>query len=122
MTRRHDDATKECARGMFEAGWTPHEIQQYLTRSGTPVAFSTVKAWVDPTYLDERRKRHAEDNRRFRDKAGEHVRARMLELRDRGMSSADISTVVEIYHGRNISPEMVRRFLRHDEERMGVAA
>lgn len=123
MTRRgvrHDLETIDTARRMRDAGWTPHEIQQYLTRGGTPVAFATVKAWVDPAYRSMRNRYAAEDKRRHRDVAGAHVKRRMLELAGKGLSAADISVVVGIYHGRKITQDMVRRFLQGEREHQRV--
>lgn len=122
MTRRgvrHSTETIDTARRMRDGGWTPHEIQQYLTNHGTPVTFATVKAWVDPAYHSMRNRIHAEDNRRYRDVGGDHVKRRMLELSNEGLSARAISVVVEIYHGRRISQHMVSKFLTAERERAG---
>lgn len=119
--RRHNSATVAKARTMYASGWTPHEIQKALERQGVNVSFATVKAWVDDEYRRRRNRVTAEDQRRWRDVAGDHVRKRMVELADAGLTPKAISVVVETYHGREIPPRTVSTFLDLEREKRRAA-
>lgn len=115
---RHDRQTRELVRTLDEGGWTPYEIEKHLRRMGVEPcpAFATIKAWLDPEYAAVRNRRSLEDRRRSRDVSGDYVRKRMLELREAGLSAHDVSVVVGMYHGRDISEEMVRYYWREAEK------
>jgi hypothetical protein len=98
---------------MHETGWTPHQIQQALTKAGTPVSWATVKAWVDPDYKRIRRGEDREAKRvhRARNQEGDYVLRQIRKLRERGLSPRAIAVVMDEYHGRNITESSVRNFL-----------
>lgn len=116
-SRRYSTLVVHRAQRLADVGWTAHDIQKILNKEGVPVAWATVKGWIDPEYRRVRNHASAEDQRRMRDVSGDHVKKRMLELRHAGLSCQAISVVVATYHGRKISPEMVRYFLDAEAER-----
>lgn len=113
--RRYSTLVVKRAQDLAEGGWTPHHIQKILNREGIPVTFATVKAWVDPEYRRIRNHYSAEDMRRMKDVSGDHVRKRMVELHHAGLSHRAISVVVATYHGREISPDMVRHHINNSK-------
>jgi hypothetical protein len=118
--RRYSTLVVKRAQDLAEAGWTAHQIQKLLNKDGIPATFATVKAWIDPEYRRIRNHYSAEDMRQMKDVSGEHVKRRMLELRGAGLTCSAISVVVDIYHGRKISPAMVQQFL--DRQRQAAPA
>lgn len=108
---RHTSKTVAIARSLSEGGWTPHEIQQQLVKGGTSVSFATVKAWVDEDYRLRRNHITAEDQRRWRDVSGAHVKRRIVELHGFGLSVRAIGVVTGVYHGRPLTEHQVRRVI-----------
>lgn len=118
---RHSEETKRVARVLSDGGWTPHQIQKLLAQQGVKVAYATVRGWVDDEYRQARLRATAADKLRWRDRSGEFAKKRMLELHAAGFSFRDISSLMRMYHGREITPEGVRHFVRLERERIELA-
>jgi hypothetical protein len=111
----------ETARRMHAGGWAVEHIRCYLRARGHAVAWSQVKAWVDPDY-DERRKARERERQREHWRAKHRVSplnyrivsedsrdALMLTLRQEdGLSYAAIAAVANRFMGADLTPEQVR--------------
>lgn len=113
LGRRYTPETRELARRLYDggAGWAVGEIVRILNDQDIPVRPETVRCWVDDDYRASRAKATTSARRRRDDPKGQFVRRRMLELHHAGLSYKSISVIVDLYHNRRISPDMVRYFI-----------
>lgn len=118
--RRHSTKTMKLVRDMAAAGWTPTQIQRYLSSQGVdPPHENTIARWSSDERQDRVNRRRVEARRyRARKRDWHNLSARwcerdwkdrMIELRtDAGLTCSAIARLLRHDLGVDITEEQVR--------------
>lgn len=119
--RRYAAPTVARARAHYKAGWKLSEITALVEKGcGIRPHWRTVKAWVDPHWAEEQRRRmrpierrsqSRRIGRRFRAVSEEWKLERMAELQEAGLSFLAISQVAKVWWGESVCESTVARRL-----------
>lgn len=99
MTR--EQAIAFCQRNYGH--WSGPQIEQYLALRGRPVTGATIRLWASPA---RRKRQNARGAASTRD---QRLFGRMSDLRDAGLSYADIARVLKLDYGIDVTEDTIAR-------------